>query len=175
MTAASYPRPDETEYAPFYASYVAAVPEGDIVEVTRSGGRELASALAAIPEAKGGHRYADGKWTVGEVIGHMIDAERIFTYRILRVARGDQTPLASFDEDAYVRTAASESRTIAGLAKEMAAVRDSTVLLLESLPAESWSNRGTSSGKSVSVRALAYITAGHTAHHLKVIHDRYSL
>lgn len=173
MSDTTHPRPDDTEYASFYAGYVASVPDGDIVDVLRAGGAALGAALPAIPQARAGYRYAEGKWSVCEVIGHMIDAERIFTYRILRIARGDQTPLASFDQDEYVRTAGSDARTIAGLAAEMVALRASTLLLLESLPAASWSNRGTASEKPVSVRALAYITAGHAQHHLNVLHERY--
>ena len=175
MSPEQYPRPDDAEYAPYYAGYVAKVPEGNIVEVVRAGGDELCRALAAIPEEKGGYRYADGKWSVREVLGHLIDAERIFSYRVLRTARGDQTPLASFDENEYARAAGSEARTVAGLVEEMTVVRHSTVLMLASLPGESWSNRGTASGKSVSVRALAYITAGHAQHHLTVLRERYGI
>jgi DinB family protein len=166
-------RPDATEYAPFYGGYVAGVPESDIVAVLRDSGREIVSALTAIPEAQGGHRYAAGKWSVREVIGHLIDAERIFTYRALRLARADATPLPGFEENDYVRAAGSDGRTITDLVDELRAVRDSSVRLFASLPDEAWARRGVVNGREISVRALAFITAGHARHHLNVLRDRY--
>src|SRR6478609_5230802 len=127
-------RPESSEYAPFYHGYVASVPEGDVVALLRQGGRELLDTLAAIPEDRGGFRYAEGKWSIREVIGHIIDGERIFTYRALRMARGDTTPLAPFDENEYVKTADSDSRTLSNLARAFGALRESTVQLFESLP-----------------------------------------
>ncbi len=168
-------RPAAAEFPPFYAGYVAGVPDVDIVTVMRDEGRALASALGAIPEARGGYRYADGKWSIRTLIGHMIDAERIFTYRLLRVARGDATPLPGFAENDYAETAASDARTIASLAAEMETVRESSVQLLDSLPEDAWMRRGTVNGNAVTVRALAYITAGHAKHHLAVLRDRYGM
>jgi hypothetical protein len=168
-------RPDATEYAPFYASYVARVPEADVVSALRDSGREIIAALAAIPESRGGHRYAEGKWSVREVIGHLIDAERIFSYRALRVARGDATPLPPFDENAYVPTAGSEARTLADLVDELRAVRESTVRMFASFPGEAWTRTGIVSGREVSVRALAYITAGHARHHFAILRERYAI
>jgi uncharacterized damage-inducible protein DinB len=173
MAASRHARPDATEYAPFYAGYVAGVPEGDIVAVLRAGGDELASVLASIPESRGGFRYAEGKWSVRETIGHMIDAERVFTYRALRLARGDATPLPGFEQDDYVRAAGSEARTVADLADELRAVRAATVRLFASLPDDAWMRRGVVSGREVSVRALAYVAAGHAVHHLRVLRERY--
>lgn len=166
-------RPHSSEYAPFYHGYVSAVPEGDVVEILRSGGRELHDAVMAIPEQRGGFRYAEDKWTIREVIGHLIDAERIFTYRAMRIARGDTTPLAGFEENDYVRTAGSDARTLASLAHEVGALRESTVHLFQSLPADAWVRRGVASGKEISVRALAYIVAGHPQHHLRILRERY--
>ena len=166
-------RPDSTEFPSFYAGYVASVPDGNIVDVLRDSGVKLASALAEIPETKGGHRYAEGKWTVRTLIGHMIDAERIFSYRALRLARGDATPLPGFEENDFAKTAGSDARAVADLASEMAIVRAGTVRLFESLPEEAWMRRGVVNGGEVSVRALGYITAGHAQHHLKVLRERY--
>ena len=166
-------RPDATEYAPFYAGYVAGVPESDIVAVLRESGRDILAALAAIPESQGGHRYAAGKWSVREVIGHLIDAERIFSYRALRLARADATPLPGFEENDYVRAAHSDERSLADLVDELRAVRESTVRLFASLPDDAWNRRGVVNGREISVRALAYITAGHARHHLGVLRDRY--
>jgi hypothetical protein len=168
-------RPDATEYAPFYTGYVALVPEADVVSALRDSGREITAALAAIPESRGGFRYADGKWTIRELVGHVIDAERIFTYRALRLARGDSTPLPSFEENDYVRSAGSDVRTMADLVAEQRAVRESTVHMVASFPDEAWTRTGTVSGRPVSVRALAYITAGHARHHLAILRDRYGV
>jgi hypothetical protein len=168
-------RPEASEYAPFYHGYVAAVPEGDVVEHLRSGGRELLDLVGRIPEDRGGHRYGPDKWTIREVLGHIIDAERIFVYRALRMARGDRTPLAAFDENEYVKTAGSDSRTVADLASEFGALREATVQMFATLPDDAWGRSGVASGKDVSVRALAYITAGHAGHHLRILRERYGV
>jgi uncharacterized damage-inducible protein DinB len=175
MTTTLRTRPAASEYAPFYHGYVSSVPDGDVIALLRSGGRELLEALGRIPEDRGGYRYGPEKWSIREVIGHLIDAERIFAYRALRVARGDRTPLASFEENAYVKTAASDARTIADLAREFGVVRESTVLLLESLPDEAWGRSGVASQNEVSMRALAYIIAGHSRHHLRILRERYAI
>jgi hypothetical protein len=168
-------RPEPSEYAPFYHGYVTSVPDGDVVALLGSSGRELLAALGAIPETRGGHRYGPDKWTIREVIGHLIDAERIFTYRALRVARGDRTPLASFDENEFVKTAGSDTRTLASLTRELGAVREASVQLFESLPDDAWGRSGVASGKEVSLRALAYITTGHAMHHLRILRERYGV
>ena len=173
MPAAAAHRPDDTEFAPFYSGYVAAVPEGDILNILRRGGDEWQAVLAELPEARADYRYAEGKWSIKQVVGHLSDAERIFSYRALRIARGDQSPLASFDENAYAETAGSDRRTLSALAAELKVVREATVALFNSLPNDAWTRTGTASGKTVSVRALAYITAGHAAHHLKILRERY--
>jgi len=129
--------------------------------------------LAELPDARGDHRYAEGKWSVRQLVGHVSDAERIFTYRALRIARGDKTPLASFDENAYAETAGSDRRTLSALAEELRVVREASVALFNSLPDDAWTRTGTASEKTVSVRALAYIAAGHAQHHLKILKERY--
>ena len=170
---ASLDRPAASEYASFYHGYIASVPDGDILAIMRASGDEVRLAGASIDESRGGHRYADGKWTVREVLGHMIDAERIFAYRALRIARGDATPLPGFDENAYVRTGGSDARTVASLVQEQATVRDASVQLFTSFPDEAWIRHGTASGADISVRALAYILAGHGVHHLRILRERY--
>lgn len=167
------PRPAATEYAGWYAGYVGLVPDGDVVTTLRDQGRTLCDTLAGVPESRGGHRYAEGKWSIREVVGHVIDAERIFAYRALRIARGDATPLASFDENAYTAAAGSDTRPLADLVDELRAVREATVRLFASLPAEAWSRTGVASDQPVSVRALAFITAGHAMHHGQVLAARY--
>ena len=134
MSTSLRARPDAAEYPAWYGAYVACVPDGDIVTVLRRGGEELASALGAIPESSGGHRYADDKWTVRTLLGHMIDAERIFVYRALRLARGDATPLPGFEEADYARAAGSDARTVADIVSELLVVRDGTVRLFSRFP-----------------------------------------
>lgn len=173
MTAAAARRPDTTEFAPHYAGYVSAVPEGDIVTLLRRGGDDWQAILAQLPDERADHRYAEGKWSIRQLVGHVSDAERIFTYRALRIARGDRTPLAPFDENAYADAAGSDRRTLSALAAELKAVREATIALFNSLPDDAWPLTGTASGKTVSVRALAYITAGHAQHHLNILKERY--
>ncbi len=168
-------RPSATEFPPFYSGYVASVPAGDILTILRDGKTELASTLGAVEESKGDHRYADGKWTVKTLLGHMIDAERIFSYRALRVARGDATPLPGFEENDYAQTAGSDARTVADLVSELLDVRASTIRLFDSLPDDAWARRGTVNSGVVSVRALSYIVVGHAQHHLRVLRERYGI
>jgi hypothetical protein len=175
MTTLVRSRPEASEYAPYYHRYVELVPDGDVVELLRTGGRELLESIRRIPEARAGHRYGPEKWTIRQVIGHLIDAERIFSYRALRVARGDRTPLASFDENAFVRTAGSDARTLADLAREMECLREASVLLFASLPDDAWGLSGIASDREVSVRALAYIIDGHARHHLRILRERYGV
>ena len=175
MASSLRTRPQSSEYAPFYHKYVASVPDGDVVALLRQSGRELLDTIASVPEDRGGFRYAEGKWSIREVLGHISDAERIFTYRALRMARGDTTPLAQFDENEYVKTAGSDTRTLSNLAREFNAVRESSVQLFESLPDEAWGRVGVASGKDISARALAYITVGHAMHHLRILRERYGV
>jgi hypothetical protein len=175
MTAVRSIRPAPSEYAEFYKGYVARVPEGDIVASLRDGQDRMKEALGTLPETIGDHRYADGKWTVRTLIGHMIDAERIFSYRALRIGRGDATPLPAFDENAFALAAESDERRVAELVAELLVARDSTTRLFASLPDTAWARTGTANNVSVSVRAIAFITAGHSLHHLSILKDRYDV
>jgi hypothetical protein len=166
-------RPDAGEYAPFYAGYVAEMPDGDLLAALERQGEETFSLFSALPEERGGHRYAPGKWTVKDVAGHLADAERVFSYRALRFGRGDATALASFDENAYVRAAGAESRPLVELAAELHDVRRATVALFRGFPPEAVTRRGVASGAEMSVRALAWVIAGHERHHVRVLHERY--
>jgi len=173
MTAVAARRPDATEYSNYYGRYIAAVPEGDVMAVLRRDRDEWQTMIAELTESRGGHRYAKDKWSIREVIGHVSDTERVFSYRAFRIARGDKTPLASFDQDEYVKTANSDRRTLSSLAAELLSVRESTLALFTALPDEAWTRTGTASDNPVSVRALAYITAGHAQHHLKIVREQY--
>lgn len=166
-------RPAAGEYADFYASYVARVPDGDVrVHLAQ----QLPETLAYIKsrgDAWAMSRYAPGKWSVKEVIGHLADAERVFSYRALRIARGDQTPLPGFDENAWVPMSSADSRSVSDLLAEFAAVRASTLALVTSFDHAAWARTGIASGKSISVRAIGYIAAGHERHHLAILKERY--
>jgi len=166
-------RPAETEYAPYYSRYVSKVPEGDVVELLRAQLGETLALLRGIPEERAEHRYADGKWSIKEVVGHMSDAERVFSYRALRFARGDDTPLASFDQNAFVQRASFGRRTLASLASEFEAVRLATIALYDTMTESEAVRTGIASEVQVTPRALAYITAGHERHHVAILRERY--
>ncbi len=168
-----YDRPDPSEYASFYAGYIGRVPEGDLLRTLEAQPGEYARTLGGLPEARGNFAYAPGKWTIKEVVGHVIDAERVFSYRALRIGRGDTTPLPGFDEKAWVPLSGANDRTVADLLGEFRAVRTATLALLRHLPPDSVKRRGFASDNEVSVRALAWIITGHAIHHLGILRERY--
>jgi uncharacterized damage-inducible protein DinB len=172
MPPIALPEPDE--YAPYYGKYISRV-GGDVLAALEAQARTTAALLAATSESLGDHRYAEGKWCVKEVVGHMSDTERVFAYRALRVGRGDQTPLPGFDENAFMARATFASRTLADVAAEFAAVRAATLALARSFDAEALLRRGTASGHPVSTRSLFAMTAGHELHHVALLRDRYGL
>jgi len=167
------PVPGADEYLAYYGAYISRVTEPDVVQLLEAQRRSTAEFLAGLSETQAAHRYAPGKWTIREIIGHLSDAERIFAYRALRIARGDQTPLAGFDENAYVPGGDFERRPLADVAAEFASVRDATLTLVKGLTPDALARRGTASGHPISARALVFIIAGHERHHLGVIRDRY--
>src|SRR5580692_4019109 len=166
-------RPAPSEFADFYASYISKVPGTDVLGVLESQRLQMLHLFSGRSERDGSFRYAPGKWTVKEVLGHITDTERIFTYRALRIARGDQTPLPGFEQDDYVRNGGFNERPLASLVEEFAHVRSASLALFRSLGPEAWLRRGTASKNEVSVRALAFITAGHELHHRRILEERY--
>jgi len=166
-------RPDPSEYGAYYGRYINLVPEGPIVTVLRDQIAETLKLLRALPEARGHHRYAPGKWSIKEIVGHVTDGERVFSYRALRIGRGDETPLPGFEQDDYVKNGGFDSRPLGDLLDELETVRRATVQLLAPLDEAAMLRRGTASGFPVSVRALAYITAGHELHHRNILKERY--
>lgn len=166
-------RPAGDEYAPYYGTYINKVADGDIVATLTGQVAGTLAFLRAIPDERAGHRYAPGKWSIREVVGHLSDAERVFAYRALRFGRGDTTPLPGFDENEFMKRARLDDRSYASLVDEFAAVRHATVALFDGFFPEEWTRHGSASGKDVSVRALAWIVAGHELHHVDVLKTRY--
>ena len=166
-------RPGPDEYAPFYAGYVARVTPGDLVAGLATQLAATLELLGAVPEERGDYRYAPDKWSIKEVAGHLSDTERIFCYRLLRVARGDATPLPGYEQNDYVPAGAFHRRTLRALADELRHVRQATVDLVRSLDEAALARRGTANGFPVTARALVYIIAGHERHHVDVLRTRY--
>lgn len=173
MSAIAPARPDKSEYAPYYEKYVSLVPAGDIIETLQRQTDDTLALLRSVSEESAASRYEAGKWSVKQVVGHLIDTERIFAYRALRFARDDRTPLPGYEQDDYARTANFDARTLASLASDFASVRAATLALLRSFDAEAWQRRGSASDNEVSVRALAHIIAGHELHHVRLLRERY--
>ena len=166
-------RPTSDEHAPYYGTYVAQVPDGDVIATLAEQIEETLALLRPLSEEQALFRYASDKWSVKEILTHLTDAERVFTYRALSFARGATDSLPSFDENAWAPMAEADNVPLDELLDEFAAVRSATVSLLAHLPRDAWSRRGIASGKGVTVRALAWITAGHERHHRRVLQERY--
>jgi uncharacterized damage-inducible protein DinB len=166
-------RPQQDEYALYYGKYVELVPSGDFLEILRDQCRDLVNLLSPLTEDQAEFRYAQGKWSIKEVLGHVIDAERIFAYRLLRIARGDNTPLPGFEQDGYITNGNFSDRKLSDLLEEFSAVREATICLVRSLGQEAWLRRGIASQKEVSVFALAFIIAGHERHHRIILEKQY--
>ena len=175
MTTVMIARPESQEASPAFQRYISKVSTDNIGAQLVEQLRELEQLFETVTDQDARYRYAEGKWSIKEVIGHLCDAERIFSYRLLRIARGDATPLPGFEEDDYVPPGRFDDRPLPMLLTEFRAVRMSTVALVEGVPAEAWSLWGEASGSPVTARALAYIMVGHVAHHLGTLRERYGL
>ncbi|HKQ58827.1 MAG TPA: DinB family protein [Candidatus Eisenbacteria bacterium] len=175
QTTIAIPRPGADEYFEYYGKYIALVPGDDALPTLASHIESWQPALRKLSDVQGLHRYAAGKWSVKEVLNHIADGERVFAYRALRFARADQTPLPGFDENSWTPNAGSDRRTVADLVDELVAVRAASVALYRSLDLEALARRGEANGKAISVRALAWITAGHAIHHQGILRERYGL
>ena len=173
VTAARESKPSEGEFLPYYGRYIALVPAGDVLGALEAQMGDTQALLRGLPASTATYRYAPDKWTVNEVIGHVIDAERIFAARALRFSRNDATPLPSFEQDDYVRNSNANAYPLAELASELDTVRRSTLFLFKHLDEPAWLRRGVASNAEVTVRALAYIIAGHELHHREILHTRY--
>jgi hypothetical protein len=166
-------RPAPGDYAPYAEKYVSLIAGSDILETLKTHLKQTTTLFSGRSERDGNFRYAPDKWTVKEVLGHIIDAERVFAYRALRIARGDQTPLAGFEQDDYVRGARFGDRKLADIADEYLDVRQASLSLFSSLDENAWLRRGIASNNPVTVRAIAFIIAGHELHHRNILNERY--
>ncbi|MFN0139278.1 MAG: DinB family protein [Pyrinomonadaceae bacterium] len=167
-------RPEQDEYAEYYGKYVSLV-DGDVIPVLDAQPAELRSMFGDMPDEKGTFAYESGKWTLKEVLSHMIDGERFFAYRMLRISRGDKTPIEGFEQDDYIENSNANNRSFADLLDEFDLQRRSNMLLVRNLSDEATRRLGTASGYTVSVRALVYVMAGHVLHHVKILTERYSV
>lgn len=173
LTAIRSTAPEDSEYAPYYGRYISLVGKADIVTTLEQQWRETVDLLSGLTDVKANHRYSPEKWSVKEMVGHISDTERIMSYRALRIARQDETPIEGFEQDDYVRAANFGERRLPELLEEFTCVRHATVLLFRHLHEDAWARKGTASQNPVSVRALAYIIAGHEIYHRNMLKDRY--
>jgi uncharacterized damage-inducible protein DinB len=167
------PAADGGEFLPYYAAYVALVPAGDVLSTLEAQLEETVAVLDAIGEERAGYRYAPGKWSVREVVGHVIDAERVFAYRAMCAARGETNGLPGFDENAWVAGSDFDRRTLNSLLGELTAVRRATLSFFRNLDPGALARRVTANGAPVTTRALAWIIAGHERHHRALLVERY--
>ena len=173
MAGITIPRPASTEYVPHFARYVDLVPEGDVLDLLRRQVDETASLVGTLSDRESEHRYAEGKWSIKEVIGHVSDTERVFVYRALCFARGETAGLPGFDENEYARHSNAGSRPMGELLAELRTVRAATLSFFSGLSEEALLLRGTANRREYSVRSVAYIIAGHERHHTGIIRERY--
>jgi len=166
-------RPERSEFAEYYSTYVDKVGDGDIRQILERQAAEVPTLLDAISDAQSDHRYAPDKWSIREVLAHVNDCERLFTFRAFWFARGFSGPLPSFDQNVAITSANANARTWTDHIAEFRAIRAATLALFGNLPAQAWDCRGIASDNPVTVRALAYITAGHVAHHVALLNERY--
>jgi uncharacterized damage-inducible protein DinB len=167
-------RPNATEYADFYGNYISKVPDGDLLNFMDLQPAEFDGLLDDLTDAQATQPPAPGKWSVKQVLGHLCDTERVHSYRVLRFARGDKKELQGFEQDDYVAAANSNSRSTTELLAELKTIRKATLALLESLTTADSERTGVANGKSISVRAMAYVIAGHAQHHLELLRTQFA-
>lgn len=169
----SVSRPEPGEYAPYYDRYISLISGTDILGTLDAQRRQTLILLSGRDEADGEIRYAPEKWSAKEVLGHVCDSERIFSYRMLRISRGDRTPIEGFEQDDYVRNGPFAKIALAEVIEDYIAVRRATLTLLRNLDEQAWTRVGIANKNEVSVRALAYIIAGHELHHRRILEEKY--
>lgn len=174
MTPTTLSRPDASEYKPYYHTYIEPIADQNALELLAAQ-RDALEPLRKLDDAQALHRYAPGKWSVKEVIGHVTDAERIFSYRLLRIARGDRTPLAGFDQDPYIAAAKFDRFPIAAMIDAFRTSRDATLSIASQVGEEDWPRTGTASDSPISARAIAYLIVGHASHHFQILRSKYGV
>ena len=172
-TSAQTIRPEASEFAEYYGNYVNLVPEANILNTLKEQHAQTCEFISSLSEEQGKLRYDAGKWSIKEIVGHLIDSERIFAYRALRFARNDKLELPGFDQNGYVENGDFDNRTMADLAREYSHVRSATLDLFEHLNADAWTRRGIANESEISVRAIAWIIGGHEIHHIAGIRSNY--
>ena len=166
-------RPQPSEYDEYYGLYIGQVPEGNILELLERGLADNRALLGDLPTEWQTHRYQPGKWSVREVVGHVLDAERVFGYRAVSIARADPAPLPSMDQDVWAASSNAARRPLASLLEELEHLRRSHVAMFADFDQEMWGRRGVASGFEFTVRSFPYILAGHEIHHRRVLEERY--
>jgi hypothetical protein len=166
-------RPQPGENSPYFDRYISLVPGNDVLAAFDEQRRQMLLLLSGRPESDGDLRYAPGKWSLKEVLGHINDTERIMAYRALRISRGDGTPMEGFEQDDYVRNGPFARIALADLIEDYIAVRRATITLLRNLDESAWTRRGVANKNEITVRALAYTIAGHELHHRRIIEEKY--
>lgn len=166
-------RPETNEFATYYSNYISKVGDGPVLDVLERQTSKLRSMLGELDEERGSYAYAEGKWSIKELLSHIIDGERIFAYRVLRVSRGDETPIEGFEQDDYIATSNANNRPFDDLISEFELERRANLLMIRNISDEGSRRMGTASGVGVSARALVYILAGHFEHHADILRERY--
>ena len=168
-------RPTEKDYAPYYKGYIDKIKEDDINNILRDQVASISEFFKSVSEEKGNYAYAEGKWSVKEVLGHMIDTERIFAYRALCIARGEKQSLPGMEQDDYVREGSFNKRGLSDLANEFTLVRKANLALFNSFSEDELNSRGIASNNGVTVRAILFIIAGHAMHHITILREKYGV
>jgi hypothetical protein len=173
MKPESIEKPSAEEFNPYYIGYISQVTEPDLLGVLAAQPAEVAQIFGSIDESKGNFAYAAGKWTIKELLSHVIDGERHFAHRLHRISRGDTTPIEGFEQDDYIATSYANQRTFGDLVSEFSELRQANLRPLRTLSEYDWKRMGTASGSPISVRALGFIMAGHVRHHFNILKERY--
>lgn len=166
-------RPETHEFAEYYNTYISLIDGDGVMPVLEAQTGELRAMIGDLPEEKGTFAYAEGKWTIKEFLSHLIDGERIFAYRVLRISRGDKTPIEGFEQDDYIETSNANNRSFSDLLDEFDHERQANLRLVKNLSDDAAARMGTASNNPVSARALVYIMAGHVKHHVRILQERY--
>ncbi len=173
MKPVAIEKPAAEEFNPYYGGYISQVTEPDLLGVLAAQPAEVATVFGTLDDSRGTFAYADGKWTIKEVLSHLIDGERHFAHRLHRISRGDLTPIEGFEQDDYIETSYANERTFADLVAEFSELRQANLRPLRTLSESDWKRMGTASGSPISVRALGFIMAGHVRHHFNILKERY--